>query len=132
MNHKLDQLLSFGLGLNFGGYANEDEFTQYRVFARGQYRKSDNRWSPLVACDLGFFSNSYTTGMRDEASKTGFFLTPTVGLSLRSSINSYFDFRLGYEIASSVGETKYEESMKMSGITLRVNFTRTLNFNHNR
>ena len=126
--YKLDQLLSFGLGMNYGGYANDDEFTQFCLFARGQYRKNDNLWSPFVACDLGFFSNSYTTGMRDDASKTGLFLTPTVGLSLRSSINSYVDFRLGYEIAPSVGETQYEESMRMSGITLRVNFTRTLNF----
>ena len=125
-SYKLSRLLSFGLGYGFGGNLEGKEFTQHRVFARGQYRLSDRRCSSFVGCDLGYFTNKHTNGYFD--SSNGFFVSPGVGLSVRSSANSYLDFRLGYELGPKVKEEKsYEkESIKMSGFTFRINFTRTL------
>lgn len=132
--YKYDRQTSIGVGYGFGGYDNDDEFTQHRIFVRGQYRKSDLLWSPFYACDLGFYTNNYTSGMySDDRKKTGFFITPTIGMSLRPSANSYLDFGLGVELATKTGKydkNNYEHksgSMNMSGFIFRINFTRTLN-----
>lgn len=130
-SYKITQLLSVGAGYGFGGNMRDNEYTQHRFFARGQYRSNDNLWSPFFACDLGFYDNDYTTGFQSKRKKTsGLFVTPTIGMSLRSSANSYVDFRLGYEFASKAKETIidniYLDKINMSGPCFRINFTRTI------
>lgn len=125
-SYKWSRLLSFGLGYGYGGNLDGNEYTQHRLFARGQYRMNDRRFSPIVGCDIGYFANSHTTGYFD--SSNGFIVSPTVGLSLRPSANSYLDFRLGYELGPDIEDNNSykKNSFNMSGFNFRINFTRTL------
>lgn len=65
-SYKFTPQLAFGVGAGYHMYSSEGESYDWnsddidldgkmiRLFARGQYRLSDRRFAPFVACDLGF------------------------------------------------------------------------------
>lgn len=154
LGYKINQKISAGVGLGFdavgmsyqGGiqslklnnttgeiernisYLSED-LGVFKLFARGQYRFTDNRFSPFVACDLGlritsglqniygedwlfdedeawrFGSNreEYMAGsltqLLGKPSTVNVFATPTIGFSLRTTNNSYLELKAGYTLS---------------------------------
>lgn len=149
--YKMDSKVSVGLGMGFDvvgmsyqvgirslklnnttgkiehttSYISED-FGVAKFFARGQYRFTDKRFSPFVACDLGV---RYTSGLQnlfgenwlfDENERVinreekiagsltqllgkpwsfNVFATPTIGISLRTTNNSYWELKAGYTLS---------------------------------
>lgn len=93
-----------------------------KVFVRGQYRLTDKRLSPFASCDAGLrfysFDGGYNGGYGSEAeernevlgepSSTALFISPAVGLSLRTFNNSYLELKLGYSLAAG-GSAKHVE-----------------------
>lgn len=154
LGYKINQKISAGVGLGFdavgmsyqGGIQSlklnnttgeiekntswlSEELGVFKVFARGQYRFTDNRFSPFVACDLGL---RFTSGLQniygenwlfdeDESWRFGsnreeyiagsltqllgkpsivnVFATPIIGLSLRTTNNSYLELKAGYTLS---------------------------------
>lgn len=101
----------------------------HKFFVRGQYRLKNDRFSPIVNIDLGFRNLSFTyekdyygnlrsvTGRYGDdydseynPNKSSLFISPSVGFSLRTTNNSYFEMRLGYMIAGKIdGKTADKE-----------------------
>lgn len=84
-----------------------------KVFARGVYRVIDKRFSPFVSLDCGIrmcsFGDDLYTGdgnpspegdriksVLGDPKSTGFFVAPALGVSLRTTKNSYIDLKVGY------------------------------------
>lgn len=112
-----------------------------KVFARGSYRLTDNKLSPFVSCDAGFRFYSYGgdtdvygdwDGEQDkpgsfsnnigEPSKVAFYAAPAIGLSLRTTNNSYIELKAGYSIAPNISEKSGEYAYKSNS---NMDFTRT-------
>lgn len=93
------------------------------VFARGSYRLTDSKLSPFASCDAGFRFYSYIDGETNiygesgdveqdnpgafcknigEPSKVAFYVAPAIGLSLRTTNNSYIDLKVGYSMAPNI------------------------------
>ena len=97
-----------------------DDWSMGKIFLRGQYRLNDNKFSPIFALDLGMrmyswsgrprlyetWSSSYGSDDSD-ISKSSFFVAPAVGFSLRTTSNSYFEMKVGYEIAQAMEEKTF-------------------------
>ncbi len=154
LGYKINKKISAGIGLGFdavemsyqGGIQSlklnnttgeierniswlSEDLGVFKLFARGQYRFTDNRFSPFVACDLGL---RITSGLQniygedwlfdeDEAWRFGsnreeyiagsltqllgkpsivnVFATPTIGFSLRTTNNSYLELKAGYTLS---------------------------------
>ena len=79
-------------------------YDSYRLFARGVYRFSKKRFSPIAACDIGLRFNSVTQ----------FFVAPAVGGSVRMGSNSYLNLKVGYHIEKD-----------LSGLLANLGFTHT-------
>lgn len=105
-----------------------------RLFLRGEYAFSTKKFAPFVSCDLGlnmysynstaddrFYEHSYSWGygengygeeirkaLYDKVKKSGLFVSPAIGASLRLTNNSYLKFRIGYQLTS--GGCKHELS----------------------
>ena len=130
-SYKKTQLLAIGVGL---GYAKlpQTKGSISMAFVRGQYRLTDRRLSPFASVDLGAQLSRFTNWRDDDKkTKVGPFIAPSVGLSLRSSKNSYVDLAIGYHISGKVtfetlNEHDYEEKISTSKPFLKVGFTRTL------
>lgn len=141
--YKLNPHVSIGVG---GGYhafspykedGSGDDFIQYiqkgeeehlsyygdvrmlAVFARGNYRLTDKRLSPIGSVDAGIRSydweedapygygyRRYSNGMLETPSKTTFFIAPSVGLSFRTTKNSYLELKVGYNISPKLKAIK--------------------------
>ena len=116
------------------------------IFARGNYRLTDKRLSPIASVDAGIRSYNWeadapygysasTSGML-EAPKTALFITPSVGFSLRTTKNSYIELKAGYNISSKLKALKvadYEQntyysthSKSLSYGFISIGFTHTL------
>lgn len=113
-----------------------------KVFARGSYRITDSKLSPFASCDAGFRFYSYTDGETNiygdmggepvnpgdfcynigEPSKVAFYVAPAIGLSLRTTNNSYIELKVGYSMAPNIlgksGEYSFESAYNQD-------FTRT-------
>lgn len=82
----------------------------FRYFLRGQYRLNDNRFSPFASLDFGIRSfhdsdwEEYETNDSEtkEWKSVGFFVRPAVGVSLRTTNNSYVEARVGYSLSSKL------------------------------
>ena len=124
----------------------------HRIFVRGQYRLNDKRFSPIAALDLGLrlyrydseymFENSIEDyrSSYDGLSKAGFFVTPQVGFSWRTTNNSYLEMKLGYTISGSLKEFRKTanwpygngselfvgKKISMAGLFISIGWTRTL------
>lgn len=118
------------------------------LFVRGVYRLNNKRFSPFVTCDSGmrFYStvDYYTSGECEvPSSSTGIFVAPAVGLSLRTTNNSYLELKAGYSLASGVkvngaeydsGQTHYQVdsyTLKMSAPFISLGFTHTFSWGEN-
>ncbi len=116
------------------GWGGED--FNFKFFARGNYRMSDNKFSPFVNLDLGVMPmtlgrNTYELEQRrngqyyydwsgsDDISYTALFIKPSVGVSLRTSNNTSFNVMAGYHLSSA------PEDGSLSAFNLAVNFTHT-------
>lgn len=92
-------------------------FTATKAFIRGQYRLTDKKLSPFASCDVGLRFYSYDdtadehTYFYKELEKqydvtlgdfpsTAFFVSPAIGLSLRTFNNSYLELKVGYSLSS--------------------------------
>ena len=145
LSYKITPTLMFGVGAgynlfdcNASGYDREKEI-EYRgfegnyvnAFVRGQYRLTDRRFSPFVSCDLGyrFLDNAGLFSKEGDCSTKRMYIAPAVGLSVRSSRNSYIDMKVGYNMSSkltaTVNDRKYE-SATQSCPFIQLGFTRTI------
>lgn len=144
-SYKLSRNLMVGIGAGYALYdlgESDDDDKNYddglegslvKGFLRGQYRFSDRRFSPFVACDLGmkYVIVDHGADFLKEDKSANFvsmFIAPGFGLSLRSSKNSYVDLLAGYNIGTpgkwTVDDNKYK-SANMSSIFIKLGFTRT-------
>lgn len=115
-------------GYEMGG---EDGQMQ-KFFVRGQYRLSDRRFSPIVGLDLGFRTLSFDEDLYDELryrtkqtgeswdeeyeySKSSLFVNPSVGFSLRTTNNSYFEMKVGYALYGKIEGKSVEDDYHTSG-----------------
>ncbi len=108
------------IGTNYGG-GMEERFgflntgiNSFKVYARGVYRPFDTRLSPIASLDLGIRCMEYENGyysldygewhrsfdLLDEPSKIGFYAQPAIGLSLRTTKNSYLELKGSILLAS--------------------------------
>lgn len=115
----------------------------YKAFVRGQYRLTNKRFSPFVACDAGMRFYSYVDGLYEgepeeiEETTTGVFAAPALGLSLRTTNNSYLELKAGYTFAPELPGKKGEsisgnithisscKPYKMSAPFITLGFTHT-------
>lgn len=107
-----------------------------KAFVRGQYRLSDKRFSPFVSCDAGLRFYSYHDdsfnghGSRGEErsealgepQSSALFVSPAVGLSLRTFNNSYLELKAGYSLSSGLDEKHIEDEYTSNNMK----FERTL------
>lgn len=164
LGYKWNPNISFGLGYGAsyfrynlkctdkdGAHAagvSDNGGVMHKVFLRGQYRLTDSKFSPFVSADLGMrlygtldadyvYWNLNTFCDKDvKPKKSGFFLTPAVGVSFRTTNNSYLEARLGYEISGKLSaqegtyadgseRTVEYDAVRMSGLFFSVGWTHT-------
>lgn len=115
------------------------------VFLRGQYRLNDKRLSPFASCNLGIRFNADDHGgylANEIVEKVGdydksvLYISPALGLSLRTTHNSYLELKIGYELSPSLkGKTLEETTNKevntwtRKGVSLSAPFV-MLGFTH--
>ena len=105
VTYKFNHKLSAGIGM--GGYGTVSKNEWYgtdvemitKYFIRGQYNLTSKRFSPFVACDAGMRTYSYYDYISRPKS-TDFYVAPSIGLSIRTTNNSYLDLKVGYSLAS--------------------------------
>jgi len=137
-SYKLSKTFMVGAGYEFSNLrASSDEIDgiQHRFFGKVLYRFNDKRFSPFVALRGGYKIYSISTDyVKDidrsveDPTKSGFFVTPAFGLSLRSSRNSYLDLTLGYDFESGIDDRKGErehEGVSLSGPSVKIGYTHT-------
>lgn len=88
--------------------------SQARIYLRGVYRMLDRKFSPIVACDAGIrlyslsedyytiLGNVPATDLFSHPDKSGLFLSPAIGVSLRTTNNSYIELKGGYSLAQNI------------------------------
>ncbi len=96
-----------------------------KVYLRGVYRVLDKKFSPFASCDLGLSfrhiangGDIYTSDWQwrhndvDEEGikKTGMYVSPAIGVSLRTTNNSYIELKVGYSLAPSLYKGVIRES----------------------
>lgn len=94
-------------------YAYYGDVTALNVFARGVYRITNRRFSPFVSVDAGVglysFDEAMIQGyddMFDEPSKIRPYVSPAIGLSIRTTKNSYIEIKGGYTFVTGVKAQK--------------------------
>lgn len=94
-------------------YAYYGDVTALNVFARGVYRITNRRFSPFVSIDAGVglysFDEAMIQGyddMFDEPSKIRPYVSPAIGLSIRTTKNSYIEIKGGYTFVTGVKAQK--------------------------
>lgn len=122
-----------------------------RLFVRGEYALNSKTFTPFVSCDLGL--NMYSYGdyydpideFNEEAEqkvkKSGLFVSPAIGASLRVAPNSYLKLRLGYQLTPGSCKHKLGESENYKNVELKcirysqpylnIGFTHTFNWGEN-
>lgn len=121
----------------------EENMVIPKVFLKGQYRLTNKRLSPFASFDAGmrFYDEFTSDEALDEPSHTSIYIAPAIGLSLRTTNNSYLELKAGYTLAPSIagrkGETEYNISnfhftqissckpYKMSAPFISLGFTHT-------
>lgn len=98
-----------------------------KFFARGQYRLTDKKLSPFASVDLGIRKYSWDSSTEryypvdqineeeTEIPTSGLFITPAVGLSLRTTNNSYLELRLGYSLSKGLEEKEAVKNLRYGG-----------------
>ena len=104
------------------------KMSSIKTYVRGVYRMFDKRFSPIVSCDAGmrFYSfdekvygqdmiNSWgnipMSEIFGDPESNGFFIAPAIGISLRTTNNSYIELKGGYSFAKNIlgGKTHIEK-----------------------
>lgn len=120
------------------------DIQMYNFFARGNYRLTDRRFSPMATMDIGvrkycvINDDLYGFGLGDILGfpSASLYVAPAIGVSIRTTKNSYFEFKLGYNISSNVKAKKVADfendvyasthSKNMSYGFFSIGFTHTL------
>lgn len=123
-----------------------------RLFVRGEYALNSKTFTPFVSCDLGLnmYSygsiNSHTSSKlseeaEQEVKKSGLYVSPAIGASLRVAPNSYLKLRLGYQLTPGNCKHKLEEfndyknvemkCIRYSQPYLNIGFTHTFSWGEN-
>lgn len=116
------------------------EITSINLFARGIYRLTDRRFSPFVSIDAGVGMYSYDDDLLhgyddivDMPSRYVPFVTPAIGLSLRTTNNSYLELKAGYTLDTAIKAQKGHDdntyvstaAKSLSRMTVSIGFTHT-------
>lgn len=140
LGYKISPHFSLGLGYGLEGLALEKESYQIilenyggggyyeikenygghllypKIFIRGQYRLNNKRFSPTLSCDAGWRiyddlsdEYKYSEGI-PSPDRNGLYASPAIGISLRTTNNSYLELKVGYTFAKEVlGQKGYAE-----------------------
>ena len=86
-----------------------------KIFVRGMYSLNKKRFSPFISCDAGLrlYSFDYGYGSEEKSLEDIFdivgdypssalYIEPAVGISIRTTNNSYFDIKVGHSLSPSV------------------------------
>lgn len=93
----------------------QSDIQMYNFFARGNYRLTDRRFSPMATMDIGVRKYNidedfygYQENLYEVLGfpSTSLYVAPAIGVSIRTTKNSYFEFKLGYNISSNVKAKK--------------------------
>lgn len=93
----------------------QSDIQMYNFFARGNYRLTDRRFSPMATMDIGVRKYNIDEdfyGFQEDLydvlgfPSTSLYVAPAIGVSIRTTKNSYFKFKLGYNISSNVKAKK--------------------------
>ncbi len=103
-------------------YNSKDIFSKF--FLRGNYRFNDNKFSPFVNLDAGLMTilcdRENNEGSYDEGYQVNsMYAEPSIGLSWRTSNNTYFNIMAGFHLGSGA------EDLTMAGFRFGVNYTHT-------
>ena len=123
----------------------QSDIQMYNFFARGNYRLTDRRFSPMATMDIGLRKYNIDEdfyGYKENLYEvlgfpsTSLYVAPAIGVSIRTTKNSYFEFKLGYNIGSNVKAKKVADfendvyastpSKNMSYGFFSIGFTHTL------
>lgn len=123
----------------------QSDIQMYNFFARGNYRLTDRRFSPMATMDIGVRKYNidedfygYKGNLYEVLGfpSTSLYVAPAIGVSIRTTKNSYFEFKLGYNIGSNVKAKKVADfendvyastpSKNMSYGFFSIGFTHTL------
>ena len=123
----------------------QSDIQMYNFFARGNYRLTDRRFSPMATMDIGVRKYNIDEdfyGYKENLYEvlgfpsTSQYVAPAIGVSIRTTKNSYFEFKLGYNIGSNVKAKKVADfendvyastpSKNMSYGFFSIGFTHTL------
>lgn len=123
----------------------QSDIQMYNFFARGNYRLTDRRFSPMATMDIGvrkynidedFYGYQENLYEVLRFPSTSLYVAPAIGVSIRTTKNSYFEFKLGYNISSNVKAKKVADfendvyvstpSKNMSYGFFSIGFTHTL------
>lgn len=123
----------------------QSDIQMYNFFARGNYRLTDRRFSPMATMDIGVRKYNidedfygYQENLYEVLGfpSTSLYVAPAIGVSIRTTKNSYFEFKLGYNISSNVKTKKVADfendvyastpSKNMSYGFFSIGFTHTL------
>jgi len=138
LGYKLNQhlILGVGYGANYMSDAKqmyddrENGSLHHKAFIRGQYRLNDNKFSPTATIDFGF--RNYKN--LEDKTKLSYFVTPMLGISLRTTTNSYFEFKAGYSIGTKaklfsnvdkLPSNSDQYKYNMSGVVFTIGWSRT-------
>ncbi len=87
-----------------------------KVYLRGTYRVFDTKLSPIASCDLGMLFRNQSGGYLYDCTydenlerDNSFFVSPAIGVSLRTTNNSYLELKVGYQLASALNKTGENE-----------------------
>lgn len=123
----------------------QSDIQMYNFFARGNYRLTERRFSPMATMDIGVRKYNIDEdfyGYKENLYEvlgfpsTSLYVAPAIGVSIRTTKNSYFEFKLGYNIGSNVKAKKVADfendvyastpSKNMSYGFFSIGFTHTL------
>lgn len=123
----------------------QSDIQMYNFFARGNYRLTDRRFSHMATMDIGVRKYNIDEdfyGYKENLYEvlgfpsTSLYVAPAIGVSIRTTKNSYFEFKLGYNIGSNVKAKKVADfendvyastpSKNMSYGFFSIGFTHTL------
>lgn len=168
-SYKLNPKLNVGVGFGYehlgklsiySGYIYDDGETRdfdaietgrsntKRIFARGEYSLTSRMFTPFISCDLGInmydygdisYYNSQFEELSEKIKKTGLYVSPAIGASLRVAPNSYLKLRVGYQLTPGNCEHKseaYDNKVKYIAIKcpkfsqpyLNIGFTHTFSW----
>lgn len=146
--YKFNPNISLGLGYGasyatyeYNEYSSYAKCIMHKVFVRGRYRLNDNKCSPFASLDLGLRKYSFDkdddvwegTISSDnlDIPKSGLYLSPAVGLSVRTANNTTLDMNVGYTLTGGADkqidnwDREIISSSNWGGIFFNIGFTHT-------